>query len=955
MSGPPQSEKPASAAAMDALDLDDLFLEGDDGPSLFEDMEIDLGDMGNIFDAPSNVAASSGLTAASFNNVGGGNVLAQEFGRQNSTASQGKRDRKRVRTAKTNPHLLAAAEQEGSESAQKRQSAIQKELQRLQDSSDVTMFGDTTNSKRKRRRSKKNQEHDDETNKHKDKEGESAGKVASKKKRRNSSKVTNTQQLDAAPTPQTTAQQPQLQQQQQALQQIFHQMKPDQQERLKKKAEAMGLNIFAASSSTSPTMQSQLSQGNLIHPQYNINDCGLKPSTTFYPFCALPPELDIKRGQRVFPVLEKINATSAPTSHHHHNNNTDDNQSSLNSSISTNITASSPLFTLFHQHLGLIQNSDRGISDLAEAVKLTHTSMTKEGGKKRMAQELSKLLAQCLKQSVFIKQNLSNLESFVKGEGKEGRWSDADIQSLFPDQKSKASTSSAAASSSLTSGVGINNTDKTSQTSKRGTSNASTNGGPTISVRVKVRVPGWRDKSGARLVAKLSCPPGWKAAMNRENLKAEAKLKASSSEHVPPPPPTTTTTTTTPTSTTSTKSSTSRKRKAKESSASTTPATNKSAVSAGPTSKIAIPFVSAVDSVTPKQGQEHQDSSILHNLYTKILRPSVSPSQRRELLASEISSTLSKLENARLTQQWTRARKLQVQMKALQSVYKDDIDIVPDMCNTIGMWRWMEHTNYFKDIEGEEEVYQELKDCLHERKEEEMFESKGRISEEGTLWGSTQLSDPRRVSTSSSSMDGNEDDRKDGDGLRHDIEPTPLFDRLQSLLVEVDGSDDEDDDDDDGIASLPQFSSDQFINGPAGDNHKGDMKLIDVSALTLDQRTYIQLRAAGLIDSKIPPSSVLKGASNAAASTSEKEGESIDLILKKMKIRLSHLQSDSNNSKVTALQRMALCHVEQAPERKQREREEDSILTKYKQLQKSQKEQKDEKKRSSSRARSGSD
>eukprot|EP00985_Skeletonema_marinoi_P028122 scaffold24079_cov76-Skeletonema_marinoi.AAC.1 len=60
MSAPPHSQKPASAAAMDALDLDDLFLEGDDGPSLFADMEIDLGDMGNIFDAPGGAAAAAG-------------------------------------------------------------------------------------------------------------------------------------------------------------------------------------------------------------------------------------------------------------------------------------------------------------------------------------------------------------------------------------------------------------------------------------------------------------------------------------------------------------------------------------------------------------------------------------------------------------------------------------------------------------------------------------------------------------------------------------------------------------------------------------------------------------------------------------------------------------------------------------------------------------------------------
>src|SRR6056300_1639330 len=130
-----QEKPPTSAAAMDALDLDDLFLGGVedvvgdvDGPdSLFANMEIDLGEMGGIFDA--GVDAVGGGSATNNNNNGammmrnddrrsstpsgggGGDVLTQEFGRQsfNSTGSSsggvggGARDRKRVRTAKTNP------------------------------------------------------------------------------------------------------------------------------------------------------------------------------------------------------------------------------------------------------------------------------------------------------------------------------------------------------------------------------------------------------------------------------------------------------------------------------------------------------------------------------------------------------------------------------------------------------------------------------------------------------------------------------------------------------------------------------------------------------------------------------------------------------------------------------------------------------------------------------------
>ena len=71
-----QEKPPTSAAAMDALDLDDLFLGtgvddeddvvgGVDGPdSLFANMEIDLGDMGGIFD-------NAGVDATNNNKAGG--------------------------------------------------------------------------------------------------------------------------------------------------------------------------------------------------------------------------------------------------------------------------------------------------------------------------------------------------------------------------------------------------------------------------------------------------------------------------------------------------------------------------------------------------------------------------------------------------------------------------------------------------------------------------------------------------------------------------------------------------------------------------------------------------------------------------------------------------------------------------------------------------------------------
>jgi hypothetical protein len=281
----------------------------------------------------------------------------------------------------------------------------------------------------------------------------------------------------------------------------------------------------------------------------------------------------------------------------------------------------------------------------------------------------------------------------------------------------------------------------------------------------------------------------------------------------------------------------------------------------------------------------------------------------------------------------------------------------------------MEHTNYFKEIDEKDDVKQELEDCLlmkrHDdeggdtlEEESETLESKGRVvSEEGTYWGSSMKR--RRVSTGGYG-DDEEEKEEESPESNDNVESSPLFDRLQSLLVEVDGSDDEDenDDDDDLIASLPPFSTNEFIHGPSSSSGRDgndvahdNKEMIDVSALSLDQRTFIQLRAAGLINAKTHPSRVLKKRGASSSSIPENsDGESISLILQRMKSRLTSLQNESHVD-IKTLQRKALLHVKQASERKQKEREDDAVLSKYRQLQK---EQKEEKKRSSSRAKAGS-
>ena len=79
--GPNDAAK-ASAAAMDALNLDDLFLGNDDhgADSLFADMDIDLGDMDGII----GEAAEGGLGFDGLRDV-----LSAEFGGGGFMGSRG--------------------------------------------------------------------------------------------------------------------------------------------------------------------------------------------------------------------------------------------------------------------------------------------------------------------------------------------------------------------------------------------------------------------------------------------------------------------------------------------------------------------------------------------------------------------------------------------------------------------------------------------------------------------------------------------------------------------------------------------------------------------------------------------------------------------------------------------------------------------------------------------------
>ena len=340
---------------------------------------------------------------------------------------------------------------------------------------------------------------------------------------------------------------------------------------------------------------------------------------------------------------------------------------------------------------------------------------------------------------------------------------------------------------------------------------------------------------------------------------------------------------------------------------------------------------------------------LLQTLHTEIYNPSLLPSERRTVLANEISTSLTRLEAAHnnkgsdSTHSKMMYEKIQSQINKLQSVYKEDCEIVPECCNSIGLWNYMNSSNYFDNTLGsEDDVKAVLKDVIQPAEDDKLdSENDGSRHIDNGYWGS--LPQAKECGTAAADDEG---------GHFSKDEPSPLFDRLQSLLIEVDGGSDEseDDDENDLIASLPPYSPEEFAHGPNHVKTKSSAErkegMIDVSHLSLEQRTYIQLRVAGLMG-KAPPPPLSGRIITSEHQMPINEEPQISEVLQKMK---SHLSSLNVNNQVAILERKALDHIKSSPPasaaaKKAREVDESVILSKYQALEKEQKQIKKEKQR----------
>ena len=172
--------------------------------------------------------------------------------------------------------------------------------------------------------------------------------------------------------------------------------------------------------------------------------------------------------------------------------------------------------------------------------------------------------------------------------------------------------------------------------------------------------------------------------------------------------------------------------------------------------------------------------------------------------------------------------------------------------------------------------------------------------------------------------------------VRRRVMPS-LFDRLQSLLVEVDGWSSDEACDTESEDEVELFSGVEEVSTKErhASSSLAPVQLLDLSQLTLDQRVYIQLRAARLVDTSfIPRPTPLVEDCEWVSEDEDDNPLPFDQLAAEVSIlqkQLSHLHR-SNNETIGFLQSEALAYVSSlAKEYKYRE-EQAAICAKSSQL-----------------------
>mmetsp|Transcript_5273 Transcript_5273/g.14969 ORF Transcript_5273/g.14969 Transcript_5273/m.14969 type:complete len:1008 (-) Transcript_5273:204-3227(-) len=269
---------------------------------------------------------------------------------------------------------------------------------------------------------------------------------------------------------------------------------------------------------------------------------------------------------------------------------------------------------------------------------------------------------------------------------------------------------------------------------------------------------------------------------------------------------------------------------------------------------------------TPPTKRRRKSSSGVPSMASNISYEFLTIPERRRLVARAISTQAFELE--------ARQKEVTSKRNAFRKEYSDKIaQIIKDdpiqVCHTTTLWQIMKHSPYILDI-NEEDIREGLAEAWQPE-----------LGSREMHWGEIPAVRIFRSHPSRKRKRDNKEEvgQKKESGAQ--MPPTRLFDRLQSLLVDV-GSDDDDDSgadpdpDMNGIKAVsngavgnvnPRGHKDSFVNSasffvsdpslepPLSTLAKSSGEtLLDLSKLSLDQRAYIQLRALGLADAPLLPS-----------------------------------------------------------------------------------------------------
>lgn len=307
----------------------------------------------------------------------------------------------------------------------------------------------------------------------------------------------------------------------------------------------------------------------------------------------------------------------------------------------------------------------------------------------------------------------------------------------------------------------------------------------------------------------------------------------------------------------------------------------------------------------------------------------LSMAERRRFVTSAIATQAYEFDkNWKKSLKKQQAVRLETEFQIHDIITNDPVEV----CHTSTLWTIMKRSRYIAEICDED-----IREGLAESWQPEM-------AERDMQWGEIP---PIRIRTKKTQTENGENDK-----ANDAVQSSKLFDRLQSLLVDL--SEDENTPGEkvhprsllrNGIQSdhsaAEVYASNPNSKAPLRSLKLGGRPLLDLSKLSIDQRTYVQLRALGLADAPFLPSVLpvveeegpdnSRATEGAIAETGAVLDDDIDRVIRRMQVDLSGIHR-VNNTRAALLQSSAWDRVGAQKQAKRRDEDSASLIAKHSQL-----------------------